>query len=151
MNTTLTIIAFVAGGLLVLLLLLGFIAGLVRRRLQAELESRLPGRRVLRRSLRANFFGFASLGPAQLRGNGALVLLPEELYFLMAAPRREIRIPLERIIETSLVRSHLGKTIFRSLFHVAYHGGEGDDAVAWAVPDPQGWREAVELARGRQT
>jgi hypothetical protein len=150
MDPTLTVIAFVAGGVLVLLLLLGFIAGLVRRRMKAELESRLPGRRVLRRSLRANFFGFASLGPAQLRGNGALVLLPEELYFLMAAPRREIRIPLVRITATSLVKSHLGKTIFRSLLHVAYRGGEGDDAVAWAVPDPQGWRDAIDQACGRQ-
>lgn len=151
MSMALTIVIVVTAGLAVLLLLIGLIAGMVRRRLAAELTRRLPGRRILLQAPGASFFGLEARGVAQIRGNGALVLTPDELFFLMAVPRREIRIPLTRIAGVSLVRSHLGKTVFRNLLRVDFHGEEGNDAAAWAVRDPDGWRRAIEGARRRET
>lgn len=121
---------------------------LVRRRMRRVVAGRFHRGAIRRQSLTANCFGIESLGRAQVRGNGALVLTGDELYFRMAVPSREIIIPLERITTVSLVRSHLGKTIFRPLLKVDYVTDNGPDAVAWAVREPERWKQAIDAGRG---
>ncbi len=107
------------------------------------------GRRVVRRSLTANYFGQESRGRAQIRGNGALVLTEQNLIFVLAAPRRELVIPLAEVTGTALTRRHLGKTIIRRLLRVDWRGAEGPDAVAWAVARPELWVRDIERLRRR--
>ena len=100
----------------------------------------------------ANFFGLESLGGMQLRGNGGLVLTSGCLHFFMLFPRREMLISLEEIEETSLVRSHCGKSVFRDLLKVTYRvqrgGVRGRESAAWYVRDAAGWNRAIDAARG---
>jgi hypothetical protein len=144
----------VAGGLLLFALawLVAVIAAkqaveVLERRLKPAVEARFAGWELLKEAYEANFFGLESRGLAQLRGNGALVLARDELFFLQAVNRRELVIPLEDIITLSIVRSHLKKWVGRPLLRVDFRSGEGTDAVAWLVNDPTGWLEAVEAAR----
>ena len=74
-------------------------------------ESIPDAAQILLQDSGANFFGLESLGGMQLRGNGGLVLTSGCLYFCMLLPRRELKISLEEIEETSLVRSHCGKSV----------------------------------------
>ncbi len=49
------------------------------------------------------------------------------------------------------MRSHLGKSVRRDLLHVTYAagGGDGTDAIAWFVRDPQAWRQELEARTSR--
>ena len=107
---------------------------------------------ILMQDSGANFFGLESLGGMQLRGNGGLVLTSGCLHFFMLFPRREMKISLEEIEETSLVRSHCGKSVFRDLLKVKYRaergGVRGLESAAWYVGDAAGWKRAIDAARG---
>jgi hypothetical protein len=91
----------------------------------------------------ANFFGLESAGMAQIRGNGCLAASHDEVLFLMWIPRREIRIPRERITSVERTRSHLRKTIGRQLLRLRFTNDLGQpDSAAWFVRDLPTW-EAV--------
>ena len=93
-------------------------------------------------------FGQQSKGRSQGRGNGALVLTPDELWFSRAWPRSDLLIPLDTITEVTTVRSHLGKTYFKDLLRVSFRTGDATDSVAWYLTDVAGWRATLEnLAR----
>ena len=97
----------------------------------------------------ANFYGQESKGVMQMRGNGTLVLTESELYFEMLVPRREFRIPLAAIQALETPSSYLGKTNFRPLLKVVFRDESGNsDSMGWLVPDGQGLKRAIELARG---
>lgn len=123
-------------------------AGRVEKRIDRAVTARLSSRHALKEMLHsdimANFFGEQSRGPAQLRGNGGLVLTDDHLVFHMLVPDRTITIPLEDVREVSPVRSHLGKTVRRDLLHVRYAVPDGTDAIAWFVRDPETWRRTLE-------
>ncbi len=93
-------------------------------------------------------FGQQSKGVMQARGNGALALTRGELYFVMYAPERELRIPLASVQGTSLVRSHLGKAQGVDLLHVRFDDGGADDSIAWRVPNPIDWKTQLDALRG---
>lgn len=147
MGTVLLIVAGSCIGLMLLLSLLKLVFTGVKERLAAEVEKRFAGQQVLYREIGANFFGQKSKGMGQIRGNGALVLTPDELYFLLFLPRHEIVIPLARVRGVSLVKSHLGRTVFQPLLRVDYETAEGEDSIAWASRDPHAWKDAIEARR----
>jgi hypothetical protein len=92
----------------------------------------------------ANSFGVESRGAAQIRGNGCLGLTADEVLFVMWLPRRELRIPRERISVVERARSHLGKTVGRPLLRVRFADEVGrDDSVAWLVGDLPAWEAAL--------
>jgi hypothetical protein len=153
MNTAFVIAAAVMAGVLVFLFSLKLLLAAVHRKMAAEVARRLPGVTPLRQELTANFFGQTSKGLAQIRGNGALVLTHDELWFLRLAPRTEYRVPLDRVTAVSLPMSHLGKSIMRKLLRVEFRseaGEAGEDSIAWAVRDPDGWKGAIEKAMGER-
>jgi len=121
-----------------------FIFGSIKRRLYARMEKRFVGQRIILTALNANFFGQQSKGGMQVRGNGALVLTEIELWFCLAAPEREISIPVSQISKVELKRSHLGKTVFRPLLYVEFSSATGSDSIAWAVQNPGKWKDAIE-------
>jgi len=106
---------------------------------------------ILLRETGANFFGLQSRGGRQVRGNGGLVLTHDQLRFFQLVPRREIAIPLERIEETSLVRSHCGKSVLWTLLRVTYRTGpaatKSVDSAAWYVRNPAEWKQAIDQHR----
>lgn len=131
-------------GLVVLLAVLRWIMSRIRNRLAEAVRLKYSGRTIVRQSVGANFFGRLSLGVVQIRGNGALVLTQKEVYFLQAAPRREITIPLEIITAVTTPRSHLGKSVVSRLLRVDFCEEGKSDAIAWAVRDVDTWKADIE-------
>jgi hypothetical protein len=125
------------------------------RRLRAEALRKLRedtrGKKVYRVD-DCNFFGVASRGYRQLRGNGVLALTEEGIYFRMLAPERELHIPLHAVRKVSFPRSFLGKSKGYVLLRVDFLGSEGrEDAAAWIVPHPEWWGRSIEvLLEGRE-
>ena len=113
-------------------------------RMLAEINQRFAGRVLLMIDPIANFYGQRSVGQRQVRGNGALVLTAEELYFLRAVPEEEFRVPVSAITGVSTPKSFNHKSAFKPLLCVEYATAQGNDAMAWYVRDLEEWRAAVE-------
>jgi hypothetical protein len=124
-----SILAFVA--------LLLFLAMLPVARRARRLEKELPAGTL--RKENAQGLGLESRGKGQVRGNGWLVLTPDELRFRQWVPNRETRIPLASITEITTPRSWLGKSVGRKLLVVRWD----EDAMAWNVRDLDGWLSAL--------
>jgi hypothetical protein len=114
---------------------------LVLRRAEQQLDAALAGQPVLLRDSMANFFGLASLGPVQLRGNGSLALTRETLGFMRALSKQPpLLIPRSAIQKVETTRSHLGKRVGRPLLTVHFVNAAGEvDVVAWLVRDHDRW------------
>ena len=85
-------------------------------------------------------------GRASMRGNGHLVLTDEELVFVLALPRRTLRIPRAAILEVDVTRRHAGQASTRRWVRVRFTREDGqEDAFAFdplrAGPDP--WVAAI--------
>jgi hypothetical protein len=130
-------------GLVVFLAVMRGVMALLRRKMLEQIRRRFAGQTVIRQSIGANFFGLTSKGLGQIRGNGALVLTPDELYFVLFAPRRELIIPLADVTSVSTPRSHLGKTIGMKLLRIDFRASGGEDAVAWALRDLDEWTAEI--------
>ena len=137
---------FLGLGLFALLVLLKTIMLRLKKGLWQAVEIRLNGEQAIKTEPWANFFGLASKGMGQMRGNGALVLTGDELFFIMAAPRREVSIPLSSIKKVHIKKSHLGKTVGHPLLAVDYVFPEGEDSSAWALAAPEEWKSVIEKA-----
>ncbi len=125
-------------------------AGRIERRVDRAVTARLsatyaPGE-MLRFETMANFFGEQSRGPAQMRGNGGLVLLDDCLVFHMLVTDRTITIPLEdvRAVLAGPVAPGEGGGAGPAARPV--RRSDGTDAIAWFVREPEAWR-----ARARGT
>ena len=93
----------------------------------------------------ANFFGVASFGRRQVRGNGKLVLRGDGLTFTRTIPEKVFVFPRDRFERVETVRTHLGKSIFRKLLKLHFQNEDGvADSVAWYVKDLDGWVHALE-------
>ena len=144
MQVALIITVSVLGGLLVLFLILRTVMGAVRGRMEQVIQERFKREEMLAATPSASFFGVESLGGRQVRGNGALVLTRDEIWFHRAAPAKEFRIPISDVVEVTLPRSFCGKSILRPLLCVRYKTEKGEDAIAWAVRQPERWKAAIE-------
>ncbi|MEZ4450787.1 MAG: hypothetical protein R3B09_14995 [Nannocystaceae bacterium] len=113
-----------------------------------RIDARYRADEVLLSDPMANFFGVESKGSDQIRGNGALVLARDHLWFSLLTPKTELTIPLTEILEVSLVDSHLDKSVGRPLLHVRYRSDGGEDAAAWLVAEPERWRKALQAGAG---
>lgn len=139
----LIVIWTIAGFLGFWFVFLFFLKWFLGRRVKGILE-RFKGRRVLKSSPGANFFGQESLGKKQVRGNGVLILTEEELYFQMWMPKREFHIPVSSIVGVETTESHLKKTKLQPLLKVIFRDRKNElDSSAWLVRDPSGWEDAL--------
>ncbi len=120
-----------------------FLKRFLKKRVKGILD-KFKGRRVLKTSTGANFFGQESLGQKQVRGNGVLILTEEELYFEMWMPKREFQIPVSSIVDVETPKSHLHKTKLQPLLKVIFRNRENElDSFAWLVRDLSGWKDAL--------
>lgn len=118
------------------------------RSVGTELEEDLGD--AVARSATVNSLGLESRGRGQVRGNGRLVLTPDELRFGQWVPRRETRIPLAAVTSVGTERTWLGKWVGSRLLCVRWLTAEGgEDAMAWQLRDLEGWLAAIEAQRGR--
>lgn len=109
-----------------------------------RIQERFPTEQIILSETSANFFGLESRGSFQIRGNGALVLTPDELWFSRFIKRDDITIPIQSIQEVRLVDSHLGKRILgRKLIYVQFQTPRGKDSIAWLVADPETWKMKI--------
>jgi len=99
---------------------------------------------IIGATTRANFFGLKSLGSKQIRGNGAIVLTKNKLYFIRATPFLEHIIPIEEIREISLPTSFNGKSVFKKLLCIHYQNDGQDEAIAWTIKSPEKWKLSIE-------
>lgn len=99
-------------------------------------------------SSNVNFFGEKSKGMTQIRGNGALLLTKERLYFQMWIPKKEIKIPLDKIENIEEVKSFFGKSKFRPLLKIEYIDENGQkNSAAWMVKNLQKWKSIINETR----
>jgi hypothetical protein len=122
------------------------VLGRTARKKEASARERYPTAQQIDRA--ASFFGQESRGAKQLRGNGTLILTDSDLIFEMWVPNREFRIPLQTIQSLENPTAFLGKSRFAPLLKVVYSNAQGTpDAMAWQVPDLDGWMRAINEAR----
>ncbi len=96
----------------------------------------------------ANFFGQQSRKSTQIRGNGALILTAEDLYFEMWRPKKILQIPISSVLKIEITKSFLHKSVFRKLLKVVFTNQEGEeDAAAWWVSSLDKWIEELENVR----
>lgn len=99
----------------------------------------------------ANFFGQESKGVGQLRGNGTLVITPNEVFFELWVTKRELLISLATIQGIETPKSHLGKTYGTSLLKVVYTNEQGQpDSAAWAVANLTEVKDVLQHALERR-
>jgi hypothetical protein len=134
-----SILAFVA----LLFLLIMIPVSRRARRVQAEMEAETGG--SAERTENAQGLGLQSRGKGQVRGNGTLVLTPDELRFRQWVPDRETRIPRSAITAVETGRWWLGKSVGSRLLIVRWRTPEdGEDAMAWNVRDLDAWLSALD-------
>jgi len=100
----------------------------------AGIVRKFEGREILFSSPGASYFGRESAGLWQLRGNGDLIISPDQLYFEMWFPKRILVIPLSSIESVETPKSFKGRTMFRPLLKITFRDQMGRrDSVAWYV------------------
>jgi len=135
-------------GVFSLLALLKFFFSSTRKKLENHIQKRFDKNEIIGATTNANFFGEQSKGAKQVRGNGALVLTKDQIYFIRAVPFKEYTIPLKSVSIVSLPNYFNGKSIFSKLLCVQYETGLESDAIAWAVKNPESWKKAIEKLGG---
>lgn len=116
----------------------------IRKRLETHIQENFDKEKILGATAHANFFGKKSKGGKQGRGNGVFVLTKDEVFFIRALPFKEYVIPIQSIIEVSLPIVFNGKSIFSKLLCIQYETYSGSDTIAWAIKNPESWKEAIE-------
>ena len=140
----LLIAAIILLGLGLLFAILGRIYASIRGRLRKRINEKFSKREILGATTRANFFGIKSKAGAQVRGNGALVLTRNALFFIRAVPHKEFEIPLASIRKVSMPRFFNGKLALLPLLCVHFDTEYGEDSMAWSVPEAKVWKNAIE-------
>ena len=153
MSQLLGIVALVLGILVVIALAFAVVLIPVSRRakrVRTGLEEELGD--TIRRSAKVSGLGLQSRGRGQVRGNGWLVLTHEELRFRQWIPQRDTTIPLASVTSAGTERSWLGKWVGSTLLCVRWRISDGsEDAMAWQVPDLEGWLAALNAESDRSS
>jgi hypothetical protein len=144
MESPMIIAVSVTAGVLCLIVFLGFVFKSTRNKLDKYILKRFDKNEIIGATTRANFFGEKSKGGKQLRGNGAIVLTKEKLLFIRAVPFKEYTISIKAMKGVSMPTSFNGKSVFSKLLCVHYNVEDGEDAMAWAVENPEKWKESID-------
>ncbi|PKV98066.1 hypothetical protein ATK86_0073 [Nocardia fluminea] len=133
------VIVIVAVVLAVVMIIARIALRAVRRTAETAIAANFAPGEAVRSDPVANYFGLASKGGRQMRGNGALVLTDTRLWFHRAGADDPLEIPLASITSVDIVSSHAGKSIGRPLLSVRF----GDDSAGWYVRDSAQWRDDI--------
>lgn len=138
MGTLLTVLALVAG-LVLLVVLAGLVRVLLLRRAH---RARVAGYRpeVVEQ---AGLFAVASDRRTQVRGVGSLVLGAEHLAFVPLVAGRDVEVRRDAITSATLARTFMGRSAGAELLVVTWEEHGQGDAAAFRVGDPAGWRSRL--------
>ncbi|RJP76668.1 MAG: hypothetical protein C4522_17580 [Desulfobacteraceae bacterium] len=148
MNTFLIIAVSILLAVSFLLAILLIVYSGNRRKIEKIVQEKFTKEELLCVNTKAAFLGIQSTGGRQIRGNGAIVLTREALFFIRAVPCREYKIPIRSIKSVTMPRSFNGKSVLVPLLCVTYDMGEGEDSMAWALTDVMKWKAAIERMTG---
>lgn len=144
METQFIIAISVISGVSCLFLILNSIFKSVRNKLDKYIQKKFDKKEIIGATTRANFFGKKSKGGKQIRGNGAIVLTRNQLFFIRAMPFKEYIIPIKSINRVSMPNSFNGKSVFSKLLCVHYNVEGVEDSIAWAIKNPVKWKKSIE-------
>jgi hypothetical protein len=109
-----------------------------------EVRDRLGADAIVHLDDVVRFFGLASAGLFQIRGNGCLAATERELLFRLWVPRREVLIERATVTAIDTPRSHRGKASLHRLLRIRYTNLRGEpDAAAWQVRDLEAWLRSL--------
>lgn len=129
---------------------IGFFAGLfglrkLEKKKAEKVLARFKDKQVYGVSSNVNFFGQQSLGAAQIRGNGVLILVEGQLFFQMWAPQKELSIKFADIKGVETPKLFLGKSKNKPLLKVLFKNEKRElDSAAWFVKKLSHWQAAIE-------
>ena len=116
----------------------------IKRKRAEELFTNYHKDRIIYFSKEVNFFGQKSAGRSQVRGNGSLLLTPDELHFLRWMPKKNIVIPLDDIENIESVNSFLGKSKNKELLKIEFNNQKGEsDSAAWLLENMHAWEQVI--------
>lgn len=144
MKTAFIITLSIVFGVGLSLLILRMIFASTRKKLEDHLQKKYDKNEIIAATTSANFFGLQSKGVKQARGNGALILTRKELCFIRALPFKEFIIPLSSVLKISLPTAFNGKSVFSKLLCIHFQTHSDFDAMAWAVKNPEAWKQSIE-------
>ncbi len=150
MSTQIIIILSVISGIVLLLIILKTVFSSTQRALNELIQNKFIKQDIILSTTRANCFGIKSKGGMQIRGNGALVLTKEILYFLMLVPHKEYIIPINSISDISTPKSFNGKSIFSPLLCIRFNIDNKVDEIAWVVNNLQIWVDEIKKLQKEQ-
>jgi len=118
---------------------------------EKNLREKFSDRLIFLSSAGANFAGQKSKGLMQVRGNGALLLVEDQIYFKMLVPDREIVIPIDMITGIRKANGFLGKTKGIPLIVVEFTNEENrSDEAGWWVRNVDEWINSINELRNKR-
>ena len=144
METEYIVLISVLCGVVCLLVSLTLVFKSAQHKLEKYILNTFNKEEIIGATTKANFFGIKSKGARQIRGNGAIVLTKDQLFFVRALPFAEYTIPIDKITGVSLPKSFRGKTVFKELLCVHYKRDGQEDAIAWALKSPDKWKLSID-------
>ena len=118
----------------------------LKERLRQKMEQLEMQTRVVLKDEWVNCFGFCRGWRCSSKGNGALALTKEGLFFIPVIGD-ETLVPFEGISEIGTPNSHGGKTNFRKLLSVTFTDDDGKEIkAAWLLKDIDKWQAAIRAA-----
>ncbi len=120
-----------------------FLNNLKRKRAE-ELFRNYHKDRIIYFSREVNFFGQKSKDGLNIKGNGSLLLTPDQLHFKKWMPDQDLIISLEDIKSVERVDSFMGKNKNRPLLKIDFNNKEGDiDSAAWLLDNMHNWENVL--------
>lgn len=144
MDKAYIIIISVSCGVVGLLFFINVFLRSAQKKLEQYILNNFNKNEILGATTKANLFGLKSLGSRQIRGTGAIILTSQKLFSIRAKPFQEHIIPIDKINQISLPTSFNGKSVFKKLLCVHYQTNGQEEAIAWAVANPEKWQLAIE-------
>lgn len=116
----------------------------LKRKRAEELFRNYHKDRIIYFSREVNFFGQKSEEGLNIKGNGSLLLTPDQLHFKKWLPDKDLIIPLEDIKNVERVDSFMGKSKNRPLLKIDFNNKDGEiDSAAWLLDNMHNWENVL--------
>ena len=109
------------------------------------IEGRFGRKNVIAMSFGVSYFGRASEPGKPMRSSGFLVLTKDQVFYRSRFSKLEVEILGSKIVRLYPDSKHKGVDLQQSVLKIDFYGKEGQpDAVAFRVPYPPQWIQAIE-------
>lgn len=117
----------------------------LKRKRAEELFKNYHKDRIIYFSREVNFFGQKSKDGLNIRGNGSLLLTPDQLHFKKWLPDQDLIIPLKDIKNVERVDSFMGKSKNKPLLKIDFNNKNGEiDSAAWFLDNMHNWEKVLQ-------